>query len=233
MTKRLFCLLSTLVLIMALFLLVVCTDNQMLMKWFDINPSHISYDKDYNIIYNGNTYTRCDGSSWRAGEKGERLGAVSQWGDDLTFTHFGFEFEAGVFAVAGSNGAALHINPPNSEFDSLYLRRDISVPEISADSISRIEIFNEYMSYGHVVCDNGTTDKTVITEFIDLILNSQDANIAPPYSSGQTILLYSEEVPGCIYPVLLYEKDGVSFVEFEYKQVVLSRELLSKLGAAH
>ncbi len=210
------------------------TYHKILSKWFgEDRVNYISYDENHNLLYNGIAYRRCKDPNWRANEVGERLGAVSQWGDDLKFVHLSMEFEAGVFEVKDSGGAALHIYPPNSEFDALYLRSDIEVPELSLDNIDRIELTNDYMGYDHVVCDKGTTDKTVIHEFMSLLLFSENASVDTPYSSSKTVLLYSNAMPGCIYPILLYEKDGVSFVKFDGRLIILPEELLSRLGSVH
>lgn len=210
------------------------TYGEILSKWFGKDRvNHISYDENRNIIYNGNSYSQCEDINWRAGEISKRLGAVSQWGDYLKFYHFDMELEAGVSEVKGSKGIALHINPPNSEFDALYLRSDIKAPELTADNIDRIELTKGYMGYDHVTCNNGTTDKDTIKEFMNLILNAEAAKIDAPYSSRETVLLYSNALPGCFYPILLYEKDDLRFLEFDHKLVIISDELLNKLGNIH
>lgn len=210
------------------------TYAEILAKWFgEDRVDYIAYDEEANIVYNGEVYRSSEAEGWQASEVGERLGAVAQWGDDIKFFHLFMEIEAGVFAVKGSGGAALYVQPLHSEFDVLYLRSDIAIPEISAENISRIELTQGYMGYDHVNCTYGTTDKEVIRSFIQLLLNGESAHINPPYGSNETVLLYSDALPGCIYPILLYEKEGTKFLDFEGRLYPVSEALLEQLGAVH
>lgn len=205
--------------------------GKVLSKWFGKDRIDNIYNgENYTTIYNGNSYRLCEDHYWYASEVGENLGGLSEWGDNLKHSVMSMDTISGVFEAKGSNGAALHIEPPNSEFSALYLRSDIKEPELTSENIDRIELTTLYMGYNHVNCENGTTDKDVINEFMNLIINSEGTKIDVPNTIKYTALLYSDKMPGCFYRIQISEKDDIVFIKFNNNDIIIPDELLGKLG---
>jgi len=210
------------------------TYNEILSSWFGTERiDHIAFDSNRDIVYNGVTYYHHyfelgrPTNRWVAGNIGRNLGGLSHWGDDRRFFHFGLMFRGGVFENESRSGTT-GLRTSLGEWYDMYLRSDIEVPELTADNIDSIELVRSQLSWDFVADDSGATDRDVINEFMNLLLSSESETISADLAV-KTILLYSNSMPGFFYPISIFEENGLYYLQYNQKYILIHEELLYKL----
>lgn len=215
--------------VLAVFISASCS-------FFGAGSHSLAYAGDSAIVLDGKTYTLRDDYYWRPVEKGRKLGMMPEW---KGWSLMALVVQPGVFSVKGDDGlTALYVQPPESEFDFVYFRSDVELPELKAENFSRIERVKEsYPPIHHKACSDGVTDQAVIKDVISLILYQESKSVTSAMldgaSSSDTILLYSDQVPGCALFIPLWQMNGEYWLAYhgEERLVQIDKELLAKLSS--
>lgn len=163
--------------------------------------------------FNGATVTDSHGqvyydythTGWKAIESDKKIG----WVDDPNSI-----FNYSVFSVKGDDAInTIIVRHPLKEFDSYLRRPDVTIPEISIDNIGRVELAN---AFKHRLCNNGATDKHIISEIINII---KESKIVSPIKEGASyskeLLLYSDKLPGSAYPIIVFKMEDEYWLEYD------------------
>lgn len=189
------------------------------------------YYEGENIILKETIYRPCENLNWGAIEIDKRI---------KSFRVFDFRIKSGIFSIKGNNGTALFVQPPESEYNLLYLRSDIVLPELEPGNFSRAEIVQEcYPLIEHTECYDGTTDKEIINELIDIIIVGKkrySQEIPGGTFSDKTLLLYSDTITGCALHISIHEFGNLYFLQLkdeekenDIKFIEIPKELLENI----
>lgn len=194
------------------------------------NIGNIYFNSD-KLIYNGYSYINhglTTSNNWKI-LKEQRIG-------ESNITSFAmYEYETGFFEAANSNGIVLRFHPAENELDFLFIREDYAIPEITSETISKIGFFPynsfdyKYFNYYFINLGKYTTDKSIIKELIYCMNNGEIVQNNTLYSPKDSLLLYSDMLPGCGYYIDIEKHENEYILTFNEKSVKISEELVNKL----